>query len=78
MHRSFVLRPSLYKALVFVLVSFFSSYLSVFSEVQSPQVCLVSCDLYIEKVFLGVPVSREVLLQNQTLLHTEFQWKEVS
>ena len=54
------------------------SYLSVFAEVQRPQVCLLSCDMYIEKVYLGVPVSREVVLHNQSLLKTQFAWKEVS
>ncbi|XP_078378630.1 deleted in lung and esophageal cancer protein 1-like isoform X2 [Oculina patagonica] len=54
-----------------------SSYLSVFAEVQRPQVCLLSCDMYIEKVYLGVPVSREVVLHNQSLLRAKFAWKEV-
>ena len=49
----------------------------MFAEVQGPQVCLLSCDLYIEKVFLGVPVSREVVLHNQSLLKAQFAWKEV-
>jgi len=53
------------------------SYLSVFAEVQRPQVCLLSCDMYIEKVYLGVPVSREVVLHNQSLLKTQFAWKEI-
>ena len=50
----------------------------MFAEVQRPQVCLLSCDMYIEKVYLGVPVSREVVLHNQSLLKTQFSWKEVS
>ncbi|EDO45789.1 predicted protein [Nematostella vectensis] len=54
-----------------------TSYLSVFSEVQTPLVCLVSSSLYIEDVYLNVPVSREVVLQNHTLLATHFQWKEI-
>ena len=47
-------------------------------EVQTPQVCLLSCNLYIEEVYVGVPVAREVVLQNQTLLSARFQWNEVS
>lgn len=63
----------------FAHLSFFSfSYLSVFAEVQRPQVCLLSCDMYIEKVYLGVPVSREVVLHNQSLLRAQYKWKEVS
>ena len=33
--------------------------------------------MYIEKVHLGVPVSREVVLHNQSLLTAQFEWKEV-
>lgn len=53
------------------------SYLSVFGEIQRPLVCLLSCDMYIEKVYLGVPVSREVVLHNQSLLKARFTWEEV-
>lgn len=34
--------------------------------------------MYIEKVYLGVPVSREVVLHNQSLLRAQYKWKEVS
>ncbi|XP_015773213.1 PREDICTED: deleted in lung and esophageal cancer protein 1-like [Acropora digitifera] len=54
-----------------------TSYLSVFCEVQRPLVCLLSCDVLIEKVYLGVPISREVVLHNQSLLTAHFKWKEV-
>ena len=50
----------------------------MFGEVQRPQVCLLSCDMYIEKVYLGVPVNREVVLHNKSLLRAQFKWKEVS
>lgn len=33
--------------------------------------------MYIEKVYLGVPVSREVVLHNQSLLKARFTWEEV-
>jgi len=56
---------------------FLFSYLSVFGEIQRPLVCLLSCDMYIEKVYLGVPVSRQVVLHNQSLLKARFTWKEV-
>ena len=56
---------------------FLFSYLSVFGEIQRPFVCLLSCDMYIEKVYLGVPVSREVVLHNQSLLKARFTWEEV-
>ena len=49
----------------------------MFAEVQRPQVCLLSCDMYIEKVYFGVPVSREVVLHNQSMLRAQFEWKEV-
>ena len=65
--------------LYFVCFRFFFlfSYLSVFGEIQRPLVCLLSCDMYIEKVYLGVPVSREVVLHNQSLLKARFTWEEV-
>ena len=53
------------------------SYLSVFCEVQRPLVCLLSCDMYIEKVYLAVPVNREVVLYNQSLIRAHFKWKQV-
>ncbi|XP_031565846.1 deleted in lung and esophageal cancer protein 1-like [Actinia tenebrosa] len=54
-----------------------TNYLSVFSEVQSPLVCLLSSSLYLENVYLDVPVSRTITLQNQTLLTSEFCWNEI-
>lgn len=54
-----------------------TSYLSVFCEVQRPLVCLLSCDMYIEKVYLAVPVNREVVLYNQSLIRAHFKWKQL-
>ncbi|KAK3726413.1 hypothetical protein QZH41_019666, partial [Actinostola sp. cb2023] len=54
-----------------------TSYLSVFSEVQTPLACLLSSCLYIEDVYLDVPVSRTITLHNQTLMVTKFDWNQV-
>ncbi|CAH1233881.1 DLEC1 [Branchiostoma lanceolatum] len=43
-------------------------------EVQTPQVCLMSCQLVIEEIYTDVPVRREITLLNQTLLETDFTW----
>ncbi|XP_075994138.1 deleted in lung and esophageal cancer protein 1 [Genypterus blacodes] len=49
-------------------------HLSVQAHVQTPQVCLLSCQLLLSDLFLGVPAQSSVTLFNQTLLSTHFSW----
>jgi len=51
---------------------------SVQAEVQTPVVCLTSCELSIDDAYLGTPVIRQAALFNETLLATTFQWCNVS
>lgn len=53
------------------------SNMLVFGEVQSPNVVLKSCQIYMEDVYHGVPARYQVTLVNNTLLPTQFQWQEV-
>ncbi|KAK3108686.1 hypothetical protein FSP39_013370 [Pinctada imbricata] len=53
------------------------SNILVLAEVQSPTVCLYSCEICMEEVYKGVPVKYQAILVNQTLLATEFRWGPV-
>lgn len=50
------------------------SHLSVQANVQSPQVCLLNCELLLSELYIGVPVEATVTLFNQTLLSSNFKW----
>ena len=50
------------------------SHLSVRADVQSPQVCLLNCELLLSELYVGVPAKAAVTLFNQTLLPAHFQW----
>ena len=62
--------------MVFFLPHFCSS-LGVFAEVQQPMVCLLECDMNLPEVYAGVPVIFTVVIFNQTLLPTLFEWGKV-
>ncbi|KAK9953364.1 hypothetical protein ABG768_017362 [Culter alburnus] len=49
-------------------------HLSVRAVVQSPQVCLLSCELVFADLYVGVPQTGSVTLFNQTLLPAHFTW----
>ncbi|XP_042366373.1 deleted in lung and esophageal cancer protein 1 [Plectropomus leopardus] len=49
-------------------------HLSVRADVQSPQVCLLSCELLLSELYVGVPAKATVTLFNQTLLPSHFSW----
>ncbi|XP_071158552.1 deleted in lung and esophageal cancer protein 1-like isoform X2 [Mytilus edulis] len=51
--------------------------ISAIGEVQSPMVCLSSCEICMEDVYKQVPVRYQAVLVNQTLLATEFKWGQV-
>nr|XP_015209756.1 PREDICTED: LOW QUALITY PROTEIN: deleted in lung and esophageal cancer protein 1 [Lepisosteus oculatus] len=52
-------------------------HLSVQANVQSPQVCLLSCELVFSELYVGVPALSSVRLFNQTLLPAHFSWGEL-
>ncbi|KAJ8279540.1 hypothetical protein COCON_G00066060 [Conger conger] len=49
-------------------------HLAVEATVQSPSVCLLSCELVFSELYIGVPVKGTVTLFNQTLLPAHFSW----
>nr|XP_019942854.1 PREDICTED: deleted in lung and esophageal cancer protein 1 [Paralichthys olivaceus] len=49
-------------------------HLSVRADVQSPQVCLLNCELLLSELYVGVPAKAAVTLFNQTLLPSHFRW----
>ncbi|KAG5851028.1 hypothetical protein ANANG_G00088660 [Anguilla anguilla] len=49
-------------------------HLAVQANVQSPSVCLLSCELVFSELYVGVPVKGTVTLFNQTLLPAHFSW----
>ncbi|XP_013414779.1 deleted in lung and esophageal cancer protein 1 [Lingula anatina] len=51
--------------------------ISVRGEVQSPQACLLNCQLALDEVYVDIPITPTVKLLNQTQLATVFEWHEV-
>ncbi|XP_039645855.1 deleted in lung and esophageal cancer protein 1 isoform X1 [Perca fluviatilis] len=49
-------------------------HLSVRADVQSPQVCLLNCELLLSELYVGVPAKATITLFNQTLLPSHFSW----
>ncbi|XP_068604350.1 deleted in lung and esophageal cancer protein 1 [Brachionichthys hirsutus] len=49
-------------------------HLSVHADVQSPQVCLLNCELLFSDLYVGIPAKATVTLFNQTLLPARFSW----
>uniref|UniRef100_A0A4W6DBE1 DLEC1 cilia and flagella associated protein n=1 Tax=Lates calcarifer TaxID=8187 RepID=A0A4W6DBE1_LATCA len=49
-------------------------HLSVRADVQSPQVCLMNCELFFSELYIGIPAKSAVTLFNQTLLPSHFRW----
>ncbi|XP_059183037.1 deleted in lung and esophageal cancer protein 1 [Centropristis striata] len=49
-------------------------HLSVRADVQSPQVCLLNCELLLSELYVGVPAKTTVTLFNQTQLPSHFSW----
>ncbi|XP_036595590.1 deleted in lung and esophageal cancer protein 1 [Trichosurus vulpecula] len=50
------------------------SYLPVYGEVQRPHVYLMSSQLVLSNMYLGIPTEATVMLFNGTLLPTKFLW----
>ncbi|CAE1138998.1 unnamed protein product [Acanthosepion pharaonis] len=48
----------------------------VYGEVQNPQVVLESCQLHMEGLYHNVPGTYQVVLINNTLLQTNFEWQQ--
>uniref|UniRef100_A0A3B3ZMW1 Uncharacterized protein n=1 Tax=Periophthalmus magnuspinnatus TaxID=409849 RepID=A0A3B3ZMW1_9GOBI len=51
-----------------------TGHLSVQASVQSPQVCLLNCELLLSELYMGVTTEATVTLFNQTLLASNFNW----
>ncbi|XP_018607038.1 deleted in lung and esophageal cancer protein 1 isoform X2 [Scleropages formosus] len=52
-------------------------HLSVKADVQSPQACLLNCELVFTELYVGVPTSGSTTIFNQTLLPVHFSWEEL-
>ncbi|KAL1248695.1 hypothetical protein QQF64_022013, partial [Cirrhinus molitorella] len=52
-------------------------HLSVQAVIQSPQVCLLSCELVLTDLYVGVPQTGNITLFNQTLLPAHFTWSKL-
>ncbi|XP_062841946.1 deleted in lung and esophageal cancer protein 1 isoform X2 [Trichomycterus rosablanca] len=50
--------------------------LPVRAEVQSPQVCLLSCRMELDDLYVGVAQTGKTVLLNQTLLPAHFTWRK--
>jgi len=53
------------------------STVAVRADVQSPGVCLLSCQLEIPKLFVNMPMTQLVTIINQTALNTTYTWGKV-
>nr|XP_057916295.1 deleted in lung and esophageal cancer protein 1 isoform X2 [Doryrhamphus excisus] len=51
-------------------------HLQVGADVQSPQLCLLNCQLLLPELYLGIAAQGTVTLFNQTLLTSNFSWSD--
>jgi hypothetical protein len=59
-------------------ISFQLSYIRATAEVQNPEICILSSNVVLEEVYVDVPVVKEIVLENKTLLSSNISWKQVS
>lgn len=52
------------------------SCVQVLAEVQSPKVCLKSCDLHVDDAYVNIPMDHVISLHNMTMVPAQFNWKE--
>ncbi|MGH0154177.1 UNVERIFIED_CONTAM: hypothetical protein FKN15_053519 [Acipenser sinensis] len=52
-------------------------HLAVQADIQKPRVCLQTCELVFQEIYLGVPVWGTVNLLNQTMLPAKYSWGEL-
>ena len=52
------------------------SCVQVLAEVQSPKVCLRSCDLHVNDAYVNIPTDHVITLHNMTMVPARFNWKE--
>ena len=50
---------------------------SVRADVQNPDVCLLSCNLSIPKLFVNMPMTQTVTIINKSMLTTHYNWGKV-
>lgn len=55
-------------------VCLLASHLLLRADVQSPQLCLLNCELLLPELYMGVAAEGTVTLFNQTLLPSNFSW----
>ncbi|XP_041478167.1 deleted in lung and esophageal cancer protein 1-like [Lytechinus variegatus] len=53
-----------------------TSYVGVYGEVQSPQVCVLESTLELPEIYQGIPVTHTIQLFNQTMLPASYQWQQ--
>ncbi|MGH0139692.1 UNVERIFIED_CONTAM: hypothetical protein FKN15_042979 [Acipenser sinensis] len=53
------------------------THLAVQADIQKPRVCLQTCELVFQEIYLGVPVWGTVNLLNQTMLPAKYSWGEL-
>ncbi|XP_054621625.1 deleted in lung and esophageal cancer protein 1 isoform X2 [Dunckerocampus dactyliophorus] len=51
-------------------------HLLVRADVQSPQLCLLNCELLLPELYMGIAAQGTVSLFNQTLLTSSFSWMD--
>lgn len=62
-----------------VMVSYFAfSYIQVAAEVQRPEICVLSSHIVLDEMYLNVPVEKDIVLENKSLLPSHVTWKPVS
>ncbi|CAB4016963.1 Hypothetical predicted protein, partial [Paramuricea clavata] len=52
------------------------SYIRATAEVQNPEICILSSNVVLEEVYVDVPVVKEIVLENKTLLSSNISWKQ--
>ena len=45
-------------------------------EVQSPKVCLKSCELHVDNAYVNIPTDHVITLHNMTMVPARFNWRE--
>ncbi|XP_028403887.1 deleted in lung and esophageal cancer protein 1-like isoform X2 [Dendronephthya gigantea] len=51
------------------------SYIRATAEVQKPEICLLSSNVAFEEIYVDVPIVKEIVLENKTLMFTKVSWK---
>ena len=52
------------------------SCLQVLGEIQSPRVCLRSCELHINNAYVNIPMDHMITLHNIMMIPAQFNWRK--